>query len=89
LLKAETDNLSSSGFYCTVSEPFSPGEYLECRIVIPSQSTPLVLDRQVRIVRVEIKGLEPGFGVACEFTNREHVSFAGDGEEQLQDGANH
>jgi PilZ domain len=72
-LEAETYNISSSGFYCTASEPFSPGEYLECRIVIPSQSTPLVLDRQVRVIRVEIKGLEPGFGVACEFTDREGV----------------
>jgi hypothetical protein len=67
-LEAETDNISSSGFYCTASEPFSPGEYLECRIVIPSQSGSLVLNRQVRVLRVEIKGLEPGFGIACEFT---------------------
>ena len=69
-LEAETDNISSSGFYCTASEPFSPGEYLECRIAIESQSAPIVLERQVRVVRVEIKGLEAGFGVACEFADR-------------------
>jgi len=27
----------------------------------------VVLHRWVRVVRVEIKGLEPGFGIACEF----------------------
>src|SRR5512140_888267 len=70
-LEAETDNISSSGFYCIAQEPCSPGEHLKCRLVIPSHSPPLVLDRQVRVIRVEIKGLEPGFGVACEFTDRE------------------
>jgi hypothetical protein len=88
-LEAETDNISSSGFYCTASEPFSPGEYLGCRIIIPGQSTPLVLDRQVRVLRVEIKGLEPGFGVACEFTNRDGGNLAADGKAQLHDGAIH
>ena len=75
-LEAETDNISGSGFYCTAQEPLSPGEYLECRLVSPSQSPPLVLDRRVRVIRVEIKGLEPGFGVACEFTDREERPYA-------------
>jgi hypothetical protein len=89
-LEAETDNISSSGFYCTASQPFSPGEYLECRLTIPSQSPPLLLHRQVRVIRVEIKGLEPGFGVACEFTDREEVGLAPGGDtEQLATGAIH
>lgn len=87
--EAETDNISSGGFYCVASEPFSPGEYLECRIIIPGQSTPLVLERQVRVLRVEIKGLEPGFGVACEFTNRGEASLAADGKAQVHAGAIH
>ena len=74
-VKTETANLSSSGFYCTSDEPFSPGEQLNCEVVIPSKdigydSTDLVLHRRVKVVRVEIKGLEPGFGVACEFDDR-------------------
>jgi hypothetical protein len=75
-LEAETDNISGSGFYCTAQEPFSPGEYLECRLIIASHSPPLVLDRQVRVIRLEIKGLDPGFGIACEFTDREDVNLA-------------
>ena len=71
----ETDNLSSIGFYCTSDEPFSPGEQLNCEVAIPVNdigydSTNLVLHRRVKVVRVEIKGLEPGFGVACEFDDR-------------------
>ena len=71
-LEAETDNISSTGFYCITQAPFSPGEDLTCELFIRSyEATPLVLHRKVRVVRVEIKGLEPGFGVACEFTDRE------------------
>lgn len=74
-VKTETDNLSSIGFYCLSDEPFSPGEQLNCEVVIPSKdngyrSADLVLHRRVRVVRIEIKGLEPGFGVACEFDDR-------------------
>ena len=58
-----------------------------CRIVIPNQSTTLALDRRVRVIRVEIKGLEPGFGVACEFTNGDDANLPGDGKEL--DGAIH
>ncbi len=74
-VETETANLSSIGFYCTSDEPFSPGERLNCEVVIPSKdigydSTDLVLHRRVRVIRIEIKGLEPGFGVACEFDDR-------------------
>ena len=89
-LEAETDNISSSGFYCIAQEPCSPGEYLECRLVIPSQSPPLILHRRVRVIRVEIKGMEPGFGVACEFTDQEEVNrIPRDGTEKLRAGAIH
>lgn len=70
-LKAEIDNISSAGFHCTTYEPFSPGERLECDLFIPQQFgdqiTDLVLHRHVKVMRLEIKGLEPGFGVACQF----------------------
>jgi hypothetical protein len=69
---AETDNLNSGGFYCTSEEPFSPGESLECDLFIPANPGALdgpnvVLHRQVKVLRLEIKGLEPGFGIACQF----------------------
>jgi hypothetical protein len=74
-LQAETDNISISGFYCIAQEPCSPGDNFQCELYIPNhQGAPLILNRRVRVVRVEIKGLEPGFGVACEFTEREKES---------------
>jgi hypothetical protein len=69
-VRTETDNLSSEGFYCTSQEPFSPGDRLQCDLFIPATTsgrTGLVLNRAVQVVRVEIRGLEPGFGIACRF----------------------
>jgi hypothetical protein len=72
IVKTQTDNLSVEGFYCTSEEPFSPGDRLECELLLPKNDTGfrgpnLVLHRRVRVLRVEIRGLEPGFGVACQF----------------------
>jgi hypothetical protein len=73
--RTETD-LSGEAFYCTSEEPFAPGERLGCKISIPGAggNTPaksLMLSCRVRVVRVELKGLEPGFGIAFQFENRE------------------
>jgi hypothetical protein len=81
-VNAETENLSSTGFYCTSDEPFSPGESLDCGVLIPANgsrlgSEHLVLHRRVRVVRVEVRGLEPGFGVACEFEDKLTSAEAG------------
>src|SRR5579864_5404526 len=72
IVKTQTDNLSVEGFYCTSDEPFSPGDRLECEVFLCGNSTGfpgpnLVLHRRVRVLRVEVRGLEPGFGVACQF----------------------
>jgi hypothetical protein len=72
IVKTETDNLSVDGFYCTSDEPFSPGDRLDCEVFLPVDDTGsrrpnLVLHRRVRVLRVEVRGLEPGFGVACRF----------------------
>jgi len=37
-LEGVTDNISSRGFYCICDEPFVPGEYLECVILVPTQT---------------------------------------------------
>ena len=71
-VNTQTENLSSEGFYCKSDQPFSPGEHLECSLLIPppefgSRRPNLILHRRVSVVRVEIKGLEPGFGIACKF----------------------
>src|ERR1700752_5455483 len=37
-IESVTRDLSSSGFYCIVSEPFVPGEPLECCLLIPTHA---------------------------------------------------
>ena len=74
-VSALTDDLSVSGFYCTSDEPFSPGERLSCEISISegartAKGGALALHCQVKVVRVEVRGLEPGFGIACQFEDR-------------------
>src|SRR5258708_5632095 len=72
VVTTETDDLNSGGFYCTSEQPFSPGERLECEILIPVgdmglHGSSLALHRHAKVVRVELRGLEPGFGIACQF----------------------
>jgi hypothetical protein len=72
---AETD-LSGEAFCCTSEEPFAPGERLCCKISIPGASgytsaKSLILSCRVRVVRVVLKGLEPGFEIAFRFESRE------------------
>jgi hypothetical protein len=66
-IESFTRDLSSSGFYCVVAEPFVAGEPLQCRLLIPTHggsSSALCLHGQVRILRVENLGPE-GYGIAC------------------------
>ena len=67
---AQTENLSAEGFYCVSEEAFCPGELLQCELSIPAPHVPsanLTLHRRVRVLRLEIKGLEPGYRIACWF----------------------
>ena len=70
---SKTENLSTKGFYCISDRPFSPNETLDCEVVIPSAGSGknlpeinLVLRAVVEVVRVVAKGMEPGFGLACQ-----------------------
>ena len=72
VVRTETEDLNSEGFYCTSDRPFSPGEQLECELLIPVKEagvdgTSLVLRRRAKVVRVEIRGIQAGFGLACQF----------------------
>jgi hypothetical protein len=71
-LESRTKNLSSSGFYCFVQQPFEPfaiGESICCQIVVPGDSSgstqgSISLKCQAKVLRVE--PLETGtYGVAC------------------------
>ena len=71
--RAETDNLSDNGMYCISDEPFSPGDRLECEFFAPgtgSSAAEIVFRRRAIVVRLEVRGVERGFGIACEFEER-------------------
>ena len=68
LIESTTENLTSNGFYCVSSEPFTLGERLECIIAIPAGSfgyaeSPIRLQCRVRVTRIEDQA--DGFGLGC------------------------
>jgi hypothetical protein len=70
-ISAAAERLTVIGFHCIADEPFSPGEFLECEISIPQRMRSMsagvpTLHCEVRVLSVEIKGLEPGFRIACQ-----------------------
>jgi hypothetical protein len=72
MVTSVTDNLSGSGFFCTSDQPFAPGTRLSCELSIPMETigvstAKLTLHRRVKVMRVEVRGLQPGFGLACAF----------------------
>ena len=66
-----TKNVSSHGFFCYSSEPFSPGEMLICTIDIPAwrpggPDASLMLECSVQVIWVEqSEGAWP-FGIGCQ-----------------------
>lgn len=73
-VESKTRNLSSDGFYCLSHEPFTPGERLECMLLIPaqergSQEGALCLQCRVQVVRVETAREDGGFGIACRLVD--------------------
>jgi hypothetical protein len=67
-VETTTENLSSEGLYCIISEPFKTGERLRCEIILPAATlgleAPVVLECHVTIRRME--SLHPGFGLGCQ-----------------------
>jgi hypothetical protein len=75
-VESTTENLSSEGLYCIISEPFKPGERLQCEIVIAGESlgfseSSIRLQCHVTVKRVE--PLDRGFGLGCHI---EDYTFA-------------
>jgi PilZ domain len=73
-VKSETVNLSSGGFYCQVSEPFEPGERIDCDILVPqprgaAADNAIVLKCRAQVLRVEVfrgdTGPEEVYGLGC------------------------
>jgi hypothetical protein len=69
-----TENLNSRGFYCILETPLVPGDIIDCNLTVPNYSPANVggigsLVCQAEVVRVETRGTEPGFGVACRIVD--------------------
>ncbi len=66
-----TQNISSTGFYCSSPTAFTVGESLSCLLKMPSHdasaaASPFTLECVVRVVRVEEPDPEGSFGIACQ-----------------------
>jgi hypothetical protein len=80
-ISSETDNVSSDGFYFRARERFSPGEELECLILIPTfdpsiTNNSLDLRCRVRVMAVEVLDDSKGFGVECHIENYSFSAIA-------------
>jgi hypothetical protein len=70
-IETTTEDVSCDSFYFVSDRPFSPDDLLECELLIPGDgvsSVPeddLCLRCGVRVIRVEERGPQAGFGVAC------------------------
>jgi hypothetical protein len=70
-VETKTEDISCDSFYCISDRPFSPGDRLDCELVIPGDEVSSVPEQalclccRVRVVRVVARGLHLGFGVAC------------------------
>ena len=69
-LRTEVSNISRHGFYCLLNQPITPGERINCDIVVPTHSSGdpddvVYLRCSAQAVRVEkvLSGAE--FGLAC------------------------
>ena len=69
-IETKSENLSSRGFYCVLEDPLVPGNMLDCILTVPKYGATGLgtigsIECQVEVVRVEARGAETGFGVAC------------------------
>jgi len=69
-VETKTENISCEGFYCITESFFSPGEKLDCEMVLTSESArpfddPIILRCHAEVVRVERHQESATFGVGC------------------------
>jgi hypothetical protein len=81
-LRSQTTNLSSRGFYCVLNERLTPGEHLECDLVVPthisrSHDDVLFLRCQTQVVRVEKLEAIEEYGLACRIEDYRLIHTAG------------
>ena len=70
-VETRTEDLTCESFYCLSERPFSPHEWLECRLVIPGEQfgypseRDLVLSCVAEVVRIVPQADGETFGIAC------------------------
>lgn len=69
-VETRTENISCEGFYCITESFFSPGEKLDCELVLTSESARpfddiIILRCRAEVVRVERDHESATFGVGC------------------------
>jgi len=77
--RSSENRVHDESFYCTSDEPFLPGESLACQILMPTTGggiaeRNLVFGCRLRVLRVALKGLEPGFRIEFLFENRKALA---------------
>ena len=83
VVESLTQDLSSSGFYCVTNVAFTPGERVVCTLKIPTHDpTGKHLQRRleckVRVVRVEPRGPDGLFGLACQIEDYRFIQVHAD-----------
>ena len=73
VLRTNTDNISSDGFYCPSTEPYGVGTRLEALLEVPCDSLPdhdghpnLVLQCRVQVIRIDMEPRNLAFGIAFQ-----------------------
>ena len=69
-LRTVTRDINKDGFYCSLNQPVTPGERIECDIVVPGHGSPdpndvVYLRCRAHAVRVEKIEGSSEFGLAC------------------------
>ena len=82
-LRSTTENLSRGGFYCCVTDPLTPGEHIQCDIVVPTHASQnpeaiLFLRCCAQVLRVEL--LAHGYGLACRIDDFSVLQRTRDGK---------
>lgn len=70
---SETSDITNDGFYCTSSQPLSPGEKLSGVMLLPpspstTESNQLYVEAEIEIIRLAIDNTT-GFGIGCRITD--------------------
>ena len=68
---AQMENLTPAGFFCRSDTPFCPGDPLDCELFISGTNFQnRLLQLRAKVARVELRGMRPGFFIACVFEQR-------------------